>query len=186
MQKMQKLPGSTGSMVQEDKTMRIRSAELYELDRIMQIYAYARQFMAEQGNPRQWAQRGWPPEDLIRDDIESGRCYVCVDEENLPHAVFSYEQGSHIEPGYDGITEGGWIGEENYGVVHRIAADGSQRGLGAFCLNWAFSRAGHLRIDTHPDNLPMQGLLRKLGFRYCGIIHVKEDGDPRYAYERLV
>ena len=165
--------------------MRIRNAALGDLDRIMQIYAHARQFMTEQGNPRQWAQRSWPPEELIRNDIESGRCYVCVDEADFPHAVFYYDQGSHIEPSYDEITDGGWIGAEHYGVVHRIATDGSRRGLGAFCLNWAFSRAGQLRIDTHPDNHPMQGLLQKLGFRYCGIIHIEEEGDPRYAYEKL-
>lgn len=30
----------------------------------------------------------------------------------------------------------------------------------------------------------MQGLLKKLGFVQCGIIHVVEDNDPRIAYEK--
>ena len=52
-------------------------------------------------------------------------------------------------------------------------------------FDWAFSRCGHLRMDTHGDNTVMQRLLTKLGFRYCGIIHVEEDDDPRLAYEKL-
>lgn len=31
-----------------------------------------RRFMAEHGNPRQWGPTRWPPEGLIRDDIEQG------------------------------------------------------------------------------------------------------------------
>ena len=30
----------------------------------------------------------------------------------------------------------------------------------------------------------MQNLLAKLGFTRCGIIHVQEDDDPRFAYEK--
>ena len=82
------------------------------------------------------------------------------------------------------IEDGAWVGSDNYGVVHRIASDGSVRGVGAFCINWAFDQCGHLRIDTHPDNAVMQRLLDKLGFTRCGIIRVQEDDDPRFAYEK--
>ena len=79
-----------------------------------------------------------------------------------------------------------WRDEDPYGVVHRIAADGSEKGIGAFCLNWAYGQCKHLRIDTHPDNTVMQGLLTKLGFTRRGIIHVEEDNDPRYAYDMKI
>ncbi len=29
-------------------------------------------------------------------------------------------------------------------------------GIGAFCIDWAFSKCGNLRIDTHGDNIVMQ------------------------------
>ena len=70
-----------------------------------------------------------------------------------------------------------------YGVVHRLAGDGSQRGIGAFCLSWAYEQCKHIRIDTHKDNKVMQALLEKLGFKYCGIIYVR-DGSERVAYEK--
>lgn len=57
--------------------------------------------------------------------------------------------------------------------------------IGAFCINWAYEQCKHLRIDTHEDNVVMQNLVKKLGFKYCGIIHIKEDNDPRLAYEKI-
>lgn len=83
------------------------------------------------------------------------------------------------------IEDGEWIGDADYGVIHRIASDGSVKGVGTFCINWAFEQCGHLRIDTHTDNKVMQNLLRKLGFTQCGIIHVVEDNYPRFAYEKV-
>ena len=32
--------------------------------------------------------------------------------------------------------------------------------------------------------IPMQYLIEKCGFSYCGVIHV-DDGSPRLAYERV-
>ena len=68
--------------------------------------------------------------------------------------------------------------------MHRIAGDGSEKGIGAFCINWAFEQCGHLRIDTHGDNIVMQNLVKKLGFVHCGTIYVEEDNNPRLAFEK--
>lgn len=164
--------------------MEIRIAKESDLIKIMEIYAYARQFMAEHGNPDQWGRTNWPPESLIRDDIRNGNCYVCEDE-GTAVGVFYYNYGEEIEPSYAVIEDGEWPGGSTYGVVHRIASDGSRRGVGTFCLDRAFDWCGDLRIDTHPDNHVMQDLLAGLGFIKCGIVHVEEDDDPRLAYEKL-
>ena len=176
----------------------IRKTELKDLDEVMEIYAYARRFMSEHGNPRQWGPTCWPPAELIRKDIALGKSYLCVGkdgarkngqelsgpEEKKICAVFYYDHGPQPEPGYAAIVEGNWDSLLPYGVVHRIAAAEGTKGTGAFCLNWAFEKSGHLKIDTHPDNKVMQNLLKKLGFEYRGIIYVEEDDDPRYAYEK--
>jgi NAD(P)-dependent dehydrogenase (short-subunit alcohol dehydrogenase family) len=83
------------------------------------------------------------------------------------------------------IEDGAWIGDEHYGVVHRVAGDGSVKGIGTFCINWAYEQCGHLRIDTHGDNMIMQRLVERLGFVRCGTIYVEEDDYPRIAYEKL-
>ena len=152
---------------------------------MMEIYAFARAFMAEHGNPNQWGPTNWPPEELIRRDIREGRSYVCLNEDQKVIGTFFFAQGIDIEPTYRDIADGAWAGSGSYGVVHRIASDGSQKGVGSFCIRWAFAQCGHLRMDTHGDNIVMQRLLDKLGFVRCGTVHVVEDHFPRMAYEKL-
>ena len=164
--------------------MEIRKTQIDDLPRMLELYAYARQFMAEHGNPNQWGPTNWPPEELLRDDISAGRSYVCVHEGRVV-GTFVFVFGPDIEPTYRTIQDGAWIDESPYGVIHRMAGDGSVKGIGAFCIDWAFAQCGHLRIDTHGDNTVMQRLLGKLGFTHCGTIYVEEDPYPRLAYEKL-
>lgn len=164
--------------------MRIRKTALADLARVMEIYATARAFMAAHGNPLQWGPTNWPPETLIRSDIARGKGYVCEHEGRVVGSFF-FDQGDAIEPTYARIEDGCWIDEGPYGVVHRIASDGSVPGVGSFCIRWAFDQCGHLRIDTHADNVVMQSLLRKLGFEHRGTIYVEEDDYPRLAFEKL-
>lgn len=166
--------------------MHIRKTTKDDLERVMEIYAYARKFMAEHGNPNQWAARNWPPEELIKEDIEKGLSYVCEDDAGNVVGIFFYNDGKDIEPTYLRIEDGRWIGDDTYGVVHRIASDGSVKGIGSFCINWALEKSGHLRIDTHGDNIVMQNMLKKLGFTHCGTIYVKEDNYPRLAFEKVL
>lgn len=76
-----------------------------------------------------------------------------------------------IEPTYRTIEYGDW-------------RDDSVRGIGEFCIDWAFEKCGHLRVDTHGDNRVMQKLLEKCGFTHCGTICVEEDCYSRLAYEK--
>ena len=163
--------------------MNIRKTTEKDFDTVMAIYAHARAFMAEHGNPKQWGPTNWPPEALIHADIAAGKSYVCEHDGRVA-GVFFFDQGQDIEPTYAEITDGAWRDGSPYGVVHRIASAGTVRGTGAFCIDWAYAQCGHLRIDTHGDNTVMQGLLKKLGFVHCGTIYVHEDHDPRLAYEK--
>ena len=164
--------------------MRIRHSAEADLWRIMEIYSFARKYMAEHGNPNQWGPTKWPPETLIRSDIRNGNSYVCLNDEGNVIGTFFFIHGQDIEPTYREITDGAWLDDSPYGVVHRIAGDGSEEGIGAFCINWAFEQCGHLRIDTHGDNIVMQNLVKKLGFVHCGTIYVEEDNNPRLAFEK--
>ena len=164
--------------------MKIRKTMPGDLERVMEIYAAAREFMARNGNPDQWGPTHWPPEALIRKDIADRNGYVCENADGRVIGTFFFSQGPDIEPTYRQIEDGAWLDSSPYGVVHRIASDGSEKGVGAFCLNWAYAQCGHLRIDTHGDNTVMQHLLRKLGFVHCGTIYVEEDDAPRLAYEK--
>ena len=163
--------------------MEIRKSTEQDIGRMMEIFAFARKFMAEHGNPHQWGSTNWPPEALIRQDIAQGNSYVCVEEGEVV-GTFFFICGRDIEPTYADITEGNWLDDSPYGVVHRMAGGGTVKGVGEFCLNWAYARCGHLRVDTHEDNKVMQKLLDKLGFVHCGTIYVEKDNSPRLAYEK--
>ena len=164
--------------------MEIRKSTEQDFERMMEIYSFARKFMAEHGNPDQWGPTHWPPEALIHNDIRDGNSYVCVNDAGKVIGTFFYVYGEDIEPVYRKIWDGAWLSDGPYGVVHRIAGDGSEKGIGAFCINWAFRQCGSLRMDTHGDNVVMQKLLTKLGFVHCGTIYVEEDNYPRLAYEK--
>ena len=165
--------------------MEIRHSSEDDFLSIMNIYDYARHFMADHGNPNQWGPTNWPPKALIHDDIAARKSYVCIHENEIV-GTFFYDFGTDIEPAYHIIEDGAWLCTEPYGVVHRIAGNGSVIGIGSFCIEWAFRQCGHLRIDTHGDNKVMQNLLSKQGFIHCGTIYVPEDKYPRLAYEKIL
>ncbi len=158
--------------------MEIRKAAMSDLDRITEIYAIARSFMRNHGNPTQWS-GGRPLKKDIIADINEGVSFVC-EEENKVVGVLRYTVGD--DPTYKRI-DGKWQSEEPYAVVHRIASSGEVKGTGEFMLRWALRQNEHIRIDTHEDNYVMKNLLHKLGFAYCGVIYLP-DGAPRVAYEK--
>lgn len=161
--------------------MRIRKSTECDFEQIKEIYCCARKFMKEHGNPTQWGDE-YPQETLIKEDILQGNSYVCVDGERIL-AVFYFAAEDDVT--YHKIEQGEWITDGPYAVVHRIASREGERGVASFCLSWCFSKQKNIKIDTHRDNYVMQKFLKKQGFAYCGIIHVK-DGSERLAYQKVL
>jgi RimJ/RimL family protein N-acetyltransferase len=159
--------------------MEIRKAQLRELDEIMEIYDGARTYMREHGNAEQWGD-GYPSRALIGEDIETGRCHVCVEDGALA-GVFCYFEGE--DPTYQRIYDGAWLNDKPYGVIHRIAVAQHRKGVASYCFAYCFALCKNLKIDTHRDNIPMQRSLAKNGFTLCGTIFL-ESGAPRMAYQR--
>lgn len=159
--------------------MEIRKAKLDELDALMAIYDGARAYMRENGNAEQWG-NGYPSKELIRTDIETGHCHVCVEDGEIL-GVFCYFEGE--DPTYQTVYDGKWLNDKPYGVIHRIAVAQHRKGVASYCFAYCFALCKNLKIDTHRDNIPMQRSLAKNGFVACGTIYL-ENGDPRIAYQR--
>ena len=157
----------------------IRTALKEDLPRIEEIYAYARRFMAETGNPYQWGNKN-PPTEVLVEDIRRGDLFIVENETGI-HGVFFFLIGE--DPTYLRIEDGHWLSDQAYGTIHRIAGDGSG-GVFKAALDFCRNRISHLRIDTHHDNRVMQHVVQKHGFHRCGIIFLA-NGDPRIAYELL-
>ena len=160
--------------------MKITNALPKDIDTLLDIYDTARQFMREHGNDVQWV-NGYPKRELLLKNISDGKLYKVTDGDEIA-AVFYF--AVEADPTY-AVIEGAWKNDSPYGVVHRVAVKSGKKGTGSAILEWALNKYPHIRVDTHKLNLPMQGLLNKNGFEYCGTIYV-EDGTPRMAFEKII
>lgn len=158
----------------------IRKVRKEELSEVMGLYRAAQQFMADHGNPTQWGSFH-PTLAMLEEDVELGRLFA-VDRDGVLSGVFMFEIGE--DPSYLIIEEGSWMEDSPYGVIHRIAAKIGAKGVVREAMDFALTKIGHLRIDTHENNKIMQHVLKKNGFEYRGIIYVY-DGTSRDAYEYI-
>ena len=155
--------------------MVFRKAEEKDIPEMMGIIKDAVEFMRISG-VNQW-QDGYPNEDSIRGDIAAGVSYVMDDGGKIAAMeALIFED----EPSY-GEIEGKWLNDEPYAVLHKVATRGLKRHMGEEILNYAFKHNKNVRIDTHEDNIPMQNLLTRHGFKHVGTIILK-NGEPRWAY----
>lgn len=167
--------------LEEAEYVKIVLAKEGELDRILEIYAAAKAFMRKSGNPNQW-NGSYPERELLAQDIRKKQLYVMRENGHLC-GVFAYITGE--DPTYSYIENGAWLNNEPYGTIHRIAGDGTVKGLLARAVAFCAEKNPNIRVDTHKDNKPMQHALEKNGFHYCGIIYLA-NGDPRLAFQRYL
>lgn len=158
--------------------MEIRKALLKDINEICNVVELARNFMESYGNTSQW-NNGYPSKDLLLNDIKKGYSYV-ITENNKIVGTFSFIIGDDIT--YQVIEDGAWHYNRKYGVIHRLASSGEIKGIAKTCFDFCSDKIDYLRIDTHKDNLPMQKVIKKYGFKECGSIYVL-DGTKRIAFD---
>lgn len=167
--------------------MTFRKGNLGEAFVIYEIIKQAQEYMKKSGI-NQW-QGNYPNEDTIKEDIEQGLNYVCSDGQDILATVAVLLDG---EKAYDKIYEGKWLTEGKYAAIHRVAVDSNSkgRGLGSKMISYVEDichkhNMKSIRVDTHKDNIPMQKMLNKNNFKYCGIIYL-ENGEERIAFEKVL
>ena len=158
--------------------MDIRLVNKEDINTILSLYEAARRFMKENGNGGQWNDN-YPALEDVEEDMQKNRLYVCDDGGEIL-AVFSYEFADDSDYA---VIDGAWLDDSPYGVLHRIATKRGTNGIGAYCIDYAYNACGNLRIDTHENNKPMRGLLKKLGFTECGTVQVRY-GRERIGYQK--
>lgn len=159
--------------------MEIRKATEKDVERLMAIFERAREFMRRTGNMTQWID-GYPSRERVRRDIEEGNCYGVENGEGRVVGTFVAAEGE--EPNYREIRDGEWLNDRPYVTIHRLASDGTERGVADACLRWCMERWDNVRADTHRDNRVLLRLLPARGFRRCGIVRV-ENGTERIAFQ---
>ena len=159
--------------------MQIRKVCPEDIGAIMEIYASAREFMRNCGNPNQWGATH-PARELIESDIAAKTSYTVVENGEIV-GVFYFNITE--DPTYKAIYDGEWLNDKEYGVLHRIAVKYQGRGIVGFVYDHCYGIIKNLKIDTHRQNLPMQRSLEKNGFKRCGTIYL-ESGAERIAYQK--
>lgn len=167
--------------------MELRKAAREDVPAIARLYDLARASLKAAGVP-QW-QDGYPNGEDALADIEAGHGYVLTEGGRVvAFACLAFG----VEPTYDIIEQGRWLGRGEYGFLHRVAVDPELKGRGAagFFFDELKRQAKErgvrvIRGDTHRDNRPMQRVMAKNGLELRGVIHV-EDGTERLAYECIL
>jgi len=125
--------------------MYVRRSNMEDIPAMMELYAQARVFMREHGNPNQWDEN-YPSRELLEKDIAFGNSYIVEDDEKNLAATFAFIKGE--DPTYYGIENGAWLNHEPYGTIHRLAGNPSCHGIASGCIGWCKSQIGNLRADT--------------------------------------
>lgn len=161
----------------------IRKAEMLDLCAAKRVYKIAREEMKRTGNESQWGD-SYPSEDIMKDDIKREQLYLGEDDGAI---YFIFMLTDEKEEEYARIYDGSWLNDEPYITLHRVASDGRIKGVFNRIFDFALQKMDELgifniRIDTHEDNLTMQAILKKHGFKKCGLVNFKYGGE-RIAYQ---
>lgn len=162
--------------------MKIRLATIEDIPILMEIFEIAKRFMRANGNHDQWI-NGYPSEEVLIADIAKGWSHIITDD-NEEHILGTFCMMTVPEPSYTIIKDGDWLNDKPYVTIHRIASEGSTKGVLKSAIDYALSTGNEVRIDTHADNRPMRNAVEKLGFKRCGIINIA-DGSERTAYQLI-
>ena len=158
----------------------VRLAKTTDMPSLFKVYERARAYMKQTGNPTQWGSH-YPTVEMLSEDVAKEQLYV-LESEGSVCGAFVFFVG--VEPNYSYI-EGEWSCDKEYGVIHKVASDGTKGGVFGKIIEFVSQKANYLRIDTHKDNLVMQNLIKKNGFIECGIVYMADDGTPRIAFDRI-
>ena len=159
-----------------------RKAMHCDTDRIMEIMQQAKDQMKGLGSC-QWNEN-YPARENIITDIDNDEGYVFEKAGTVvAYGVISFTE----EDVYRQINT--WTTDDNYLVVHRLAADEAKRqGLGNRFMLKAEDVArqrgvNFFRVDTKYDNNYMLSIFKSIGFVYKGDV-VHRGGEERLAFEK--
>ncbi len=159
----------------------IRKAIPADIPLLAEIYEDAKIFMHENGNPTQWA-GGYPNRESLTGDLEKGLLYTVESDTEPGRIAGAFSMLTTPDPTYAVIYDGSWLSDTPYAAIHAVVSDRKEKGMVKKIMAFVRESHDHIRVDTHKDNLPMQGALIRDGFTLQGTI-ICHDGTPRVAFE---
>lgn len=147
----------------------IRKPKLIELNQIDELAIKVRKHMLSEGL-KQWPS-DYPNYDNFLDDFNNDAIYVFLEGNQIVASITILPDN---EIPYKELK---WNREKAL-VIHRILVDPIYqkkyigKSLFEFTINLAKENGYEsIKVDTHPDNIKMQGLIKKMGFIYIGFLN---------------
>lgn len=169
----------------------LRKTTKDDIEKVIQIIEDAKKQIKALGID-QW-QNGYPNREVIENDIKDEKSFVLEKDGNiLGTVVVAFEK----ENSYENITEGQWLTDGYYFVIHRLAVDTNYKnnGIATKILELIEEKIKNtsiksIKVDTHEGNIPMRKFLEKNEFIQCGVIYLEncqENDSKRIAYEKII
>ena len=177
----------------------MRPATVDDIPAIVATLESGRALLAESGID-QWQRGTGPDVNNVVSDVSHGwgRVFVVagqvaataalIDEPDANYAQL-IEGAWETRPAEAGVNNG--TAKQGYATIHRVAVSPAFRGQHVAqrfyqrLIEEARARGfSEIRVDTHPDNLRMQHVINKAGFKHIGTCRI--DGSPidvRWAYQ---
>ena len=167
--------------------------KMEHVDAAVSITADAKKLLRERG-VSQWQRGTYPDRQVFLSDVDQGIGYVLLEEDELV-AVCAVTYTDEACYRRKNLINGDWTLSDDlcYATIHRSAVAKAHQGrhistvLFETVKEMAMKAGAHsIRIDTHPDNLVMQGALFRAGFVKKNSFYLldgDEIGDLRYGYE---
>lgn len=160
--------------------MRIRRANSKDLGAVADLYDIGRHTMAQHNNTFQWT-KNYPLLEDAEADLERNGLFVVVEDKKSEEILGCFSLLPGPDEAYVNITEGSWLNDLDYVVIHRVAVKYTGRGIATFMFNWICKNYSNVRADTHEVNVAMTTTLTHAGFVYCGKV-VGHDATSRNAF----
>ena len=87
--------------------VQISKSTLADLPVLMDLYEQGKRIMRRNGNMHQWT-KGYPTEEVVKQDIARGNSYLCLDEDGRPVGTFAFIVGRDPTAWPDGKMPGAW------------------------------------------------------------------------------
>ena len=165
--------------------MKIRKAELTDLDKIMSMYQSCINGMIKNGID-QWDST-YPNAKVIANDINN-KTYYIIEKENI---IGGLTIDKNQDPTYLDIK---WEDQENkFLSVHRLAVKEKYwgKGIGKKLMLFAESlviinKLRSIRLDTYSGNPYAMLFYKKLGYKELGSINLKPNKNEYYCFEKII
>ncbi len=158
----------------------IKHAKATDLDVIVSLATKTRENMLLNGL-KQWT-GNYPDRESFERDLKKDGLYIYKDGENIIASI------SILPENDEAYKEIEWLKYKSL-VIHRVVVDPNKQktGIGMELFDFAkqIGKQGNyesIKVDTHPDNYKMQGLIAKAGYKPIGYL----SGINRLAYELVL